>query len=46
MCKRKDLGPLQELPEIQKIKLFDTYIKSFIFDKEKDEHEKYKLPTK
>jgi DNA (cytosine-5)-methyltransferase 1 len=48
MCKRKDLGPLQELPEIPKNpKLYLTRtLKDFIFDKEKDEHAKYKITGK
>lgn len=48
MCKRNDLGPLQELPEIPKnpkLTLTRT-LKDFIFDKEKDEHEKYKITGK
>ena len=45
MCKRKDLGPLQELPEIPKNPklLLTRTLKNFIFDKEKDEYEKYKI---
>lgn len=48
MCKRKDLGPLQELPLVPKTpKLYLTRtLKDFIFEKEKEEQTKYKITGK
>lgn len=48
MCKRKELGPLPELPDIPKNpkQNLTNDISKFIFEKEKEEHEKYKITGK